>query len=310
MNQAGEPSAVPSRADLHPVVLWLRLVRVPNLFTVPGDPLAGLVLATHPDTFHWLPILAVVCSALFLYAGGMLLNDLMDVDRDLAATPWRPLAHGLVGRTQVQVAILVCVVVGLACAGIVGKHCLFVAIGLTIAVVAYNVGLKSVPVVGPLVMGSCRGLSVLLGAATPTAAGHLSPAGLCAAVAVTLYVLGITWFARYERGDVQPRWVAYLPVTGMVAVFLVLTETAMSTSAAARSGFVVLFCIAAAAPLFAAWNKRIRPVTVGALVRALIPLQAALIWLGSDAWEGRMIACVVAAAWWPSVMLSRRFYAS
>src|SRR5678816_3693789 len=68
---------------------WLQLFRAPNLFSVPGEPLAGYLLASYgavePKLF--LPLVASVC----LYAGGLLLNDLVDLREDLAERPQRPL---------------------------------------------------------------------------------------------------------------------------------------------------------------------------------------------------------------------------
>ena len=42
---------------------WLQLFRAPNLFTVPGDPLAGYLLASYgaAESLILLPIAACLC---------------------------------------------------------------------------------------------------------------------------------------------------------------------------------------------------------------------------------------------------------
>lgn len=49
---------------------WLRLVRVPNLFSVPGDPAAGFLLAAGT----WVPgcgwrLFPLMAASLFAYFG-------------------------------------------------------------------------------------------------------------------------------------------------------------------------------------------------------------------------------------------------
>ena len=53
---------------------WLQLLRAPNLFTVPGDPLAGYLLACYGavEPRVLLPVFASLC----FYSSGLLVNDL------------------------------------------------------------------------------------------------------------------------------------------------------------------------------------------------------------------------------------------
>ncbi len=58
---------------------WLQLVRLPNLPTVFGDPIAGFLLAagsTDPDSL--LRLFPAVAAPLFLYISGLILNDCID----------------------------------------------------------------------------------------------------------------------------------------------------------------------------------------------------------------------------------------
>ncbi|MBR4318381.1 MAG: UbiA family prenyltransferase [Kiritimatiellae bacterium] len=77
--------------------VWAELLRLPNLFTVPGDILAGWVLAGMRGAFPVLPIIASLC----LYSAGLLLNDACDAKIDAHERPSRPIPSGRVKRSTV-----------------------------------------------------------------------------------------------------------------------------------------------------------------------------------------------------------------
>ena len=60
---------------------WLQLLRAPNLLTVPGDPVAGYLLAMHGGVPR-MELLGAVLASLFFYCAGLLLNDVRDLDED------------------------------------------------------------------------------------------------------------------------------------------------------------------------------------------------------------------------------------
>jgi len=61
---------------------WLRLFRLPNLLTVPGDVLAGFLLTSTITAGAWGKLLLAIPSSLMLYAAGLLLNDLFDYTQE------------------------------------------------------------------------------------------------------------------------------------------------------------------------------------------------------------------------------------
>ncbi|MEU3895025.1 UbiA family prenyltransferase, partial [Streptomyces sp. NPDC029519] len=70
---------------------WAELLRLPALFTVPGDALAGAAAAgarPGPRT------LLAIGSSLCLYEAGMALNDWADRAEDAVERPHRPLPSG------------------------------------------------------------------------------------------------------------------------------------------------------------------------------------------------------------------------
>src|SRR5690349_4677009 len=75
---------------------WLQLFRAPNLLTVPGDPLAGFLIATGGNLDSRVAI--AVIASLCLYAAGLAMNDLADLTEDRRDRPNRPLASGAISK--------------------------------------------------------------------------------------------------------------------------------------------------------------------------------------------------------------------
>jgi len=171
----------------------LQLLRPPNLFTVPGDPLCGALL-TNGGRWSW-HILPAVIVSLAAYCAGLVINDLADYKEDLRDRPGRPLPSGAVPRGVALALAGVFVVIALAAAAFVNLVLLMLA-GLLIAeILWYNLMAKKNPVIAPVAMGLCRGLSVLVGAA---AIGPPPPLAITAAAVVALYIAVVTALARTE----------------------------------------------------------------------------------------------------------------
>ncbi|MGH7174682.1 MAG: UbiA family prenyltransferase, partial [Gemmataceae bacterium] len=121
--------------------------------------------------------------------------DYFDREQDRRERPSRPLPSGRVAPREA-----VCLGIGLFVAGVLlarlaGWTSLLIAICLVAAILAYDGWLKRTWA-GPLAMGTCRFLNVLLGV---SACGSLPwPRGAYLALIVGLYIVGVTWFARTE----------------------------------------------------------------------------------------------------------------
>jgi len=187
------------------VLAWLRLVRIPNHATAVADVLAGFLICSQAQTIEWpAPSLwLVIAASVSFYASGMVLNDVFDYQLDRIERPERPLPSGGISlSTAARVAnVLLALgsILSCATAAVSGYSSVaLVGAALTAAIWIYNRNAKRTPL-GPLVMGSCRGLNWLLGMAAaggPTASYQwLLPLGM------TIYVAGITLYARDEAGE-------------------------------------------------------------------------------------------------------------
>lgn len=186
------------------LIAWAQLLRLPNVFTALADVLAGFfavggsLAAAEP---LWLLLVASAC----LYSAGMVLNDVFDFALDRDERPTRPLPSGRIGLgTARTVGFVLLAVGGLAgwAAGWFGGQLAsgLVASGLALAVLAYDAWLRATPL-GPVGMGLCRGLNVLLGMTGATAAAQPWPLGPGHALmlgGIGLYIVGVTVFSRQE----------------------------------------------------------------------------------------------------------------
>lgn len=191
----------------------LRLIRLPNLFTAPVDSMAGWYLAgAAAHAFNDSPLqaiataFAVAATSILCYLGGIILNDLVDLEVDRIERPGRPLPSNAVSPRFALILSIVSFLAALALSPrIGGQTSLVLAALLILAVVLYNTVLKGT-LAGLFAMGLCRGLNVLLGASAGILLG--GPPIWVLAVAITVYVAGITAVSRGEArpGDRSDVW--------------------------------------------------------------------------------------------------------
>jgi len=181
------------------VSAWLELLRVPNLPTVPGDPLAGFALASMGlAQVPWGRVLPVVAASLLLYAAGLIWNDCADYDEDLRDRPKRPLPSGRIVRRRAASVGGGLAAVGVGLAWLAGNPAGVLALLLLVLVLAYNFGSRRSRALGLLNMGACRATSLLLGASAARPAGDWSLAVVAAAAGVGAYIVWVAWLAVDE----------------------------------------------------------------------------------------------------------------
>uniref|UniRef100_UPI00403FE622 SCO3242 family prenyltransferase n=1 Tax=Streptomyces sp. DG1A-41 TaxID=3125779 RepID=UPI00403FE622 len=176
---------------------WAELLRLPALFSVPGDALAGTAAAGTPPNAR---TLLAIGSSLCLYEAGMALNDWADREVDAVERPHRPLPSGRIRPTAALTAACALTGAGLALAARAGRPALAVAAPLAATVWAYDLTLKHTPA-GPVAMGAARALDLLLGAAAGT--GRIRRA-LPSAALLGTHTLAVTTVSRQEARGGSP----------------------------------------------------------------------------------------------------------
>ncbi|MBA3316420.1 MAG: UbiA family prenyltransferase [Planctomycetota bacterium] len=190
-----EPAATSS---VGPVRSWLQLVRLPAVFTALADICAGHACKT--SSFQPVgPFAALLTSSACLYLAGMVFNDVFDRRRDAIGRPGRPIPSGRIGVFPAIVVGALLIAAGIGSAASVSRQALLISLALTACIFAYDALLKAT-LLGPIAMGGCRFLNVMLGAAIDDVSTFVwAPPQLYVATAIGIYVAGITWFARTEE---------------------------------------------------------------------------------------------------------------
>jgi 4-hydroxybenzoate polyprenyltransferase len=190
------------------LLAYLQLLRLPNVFTAMADVCMGFLIS-HGSLARWTEFVPLLVASSCIYLAGMALNDWFDVELDRRERPQRPLPSGRVPVSHASFIGAGLLVVGVACAAVASAvsrsvASINVALLLVVSVLAYDGLLKST-FLGPLVMGLCRALNVLLGMSSVPGAiwlfgaeGEQSRLGTMAAAALGLYVMGVTRFASRE----------------------------------------------------------------------------------------------------------------
>lgn len=297
---------------------WLHLLRAPNLLTVPGDTLAGCAITAAWDggiapPLRWL-MLSIACP-LLLYSHGLILNDLVDCRADRRNRNGRPLADGQISLAAAFLAALGLGAGGIALAWLGGGKSFWTAAILVVAILLYNFLLKKFAVAGSVAMGLCRGLSLLLGAAIM---GSFALPAVLAAIGLTAYIGTVTWIADHEEDFFDFDRKAFLPLAGYAGTLLCAWGLGWINAPQGRMplslvpGTLGLLRVLYICSVLS--RGAIAPDTtqrsIGAFIRALLPLQAALLILcpGTVALALGVILLLVL---WPAArILSHRFQAS
>ena len=297
-----------------PMLPWLQLVRLPTVFTALADILLGSLLATN-QTLQAPSKLAVLLHLLVasagLYLAGMVFNDVFDRHRDAQTRPGRPIPSGRITPRAATTLGVILLAGGILSAGVTSLASLAVAGVLAVCVLAYDGGLKTT-VLGPVAMGCCRSLNILLGASlSGSFESLLEPAPVHVAIGMGIYITGVTWFARTEDATSHRGQLTAAVIVINAGLATLLTYAGLATSdGQQQSNMSVLLLMAL---IIVSINRRLvgavmdpRPErvqpAVGVLLLSLIMLDATLA-LAKTGQTGP--ALLIASLLVPAVLLRR-----
>ncbi|MBN7809827.1 UbiA-like protein EboC [Algoriphagus sp. H41] len=187
------------------VFAYLQLTRPANVVTAVADIWAGFTIgggwiyySIVQDTgadYPWLKFLFISLSTIGLYAGGVAFNDVADAELDAIERPERPIPSGRASKSTATFMAVALLAIGILFAFMVNWISGILAIGIGVCAVGYDYWGKHQQILGPINMGLCRALNLLLGiSAVPGVLGDYWPIGLLPLI----YVAAITMISRGE----------------------------------------------------------------------------------------------------------------
>lgn len=300
---------------------YLQLLRLPNVFTAMADVVMGF-LFTHATVDPAAAFALLILSSSCLYLSGMVLNDIADRNVDQRERPFRPLPSGRVSLAAAQRLWMGLTIAGVGAAFLAtaftsekpAQHIpARVAFFLVLLILFYNTFAKRT-LLGPIAMGGCRTLNVLLGmsmAAEWTTANWLVAGGL------GVYIAGVTWFARGEAGisrRVQLTLALVVMLAGMLAMsfFPAYFPVEKFVFSGQLQNWILLWIILAAIIVWRAQRAIRQPIpahvqaTVKTGISAIIALDAAVVF----GVHGPLAAIAVLLLLVPTIVLGRWVYST
>jgi 4-hydroxybenzoate polyprenyltransferase len=286
---------------------YLQLMRFPAVFTALADIFLGFLL-THERLSPAGDFVALLGASCGLYLAGMVFNDLFDRDLDARERPGRPIPSGRISPRAAALLASTLIILGPVCAAFISLPAVGVAMMLVGLVLAYDGFFKRTPF-GPIAMGGCRFLNVMLGASAAAGAIWAAPQ-LVVALAMGVYVAGVTWFARQEAQRSSRAQLAlagatcHAGVAGLAAIVVTRPEPAAVT------GWLALAALALVTTwidfrVFSAIREPTPPnvqSTVKRMLLAIVLLDATMVYCQSG---NPILAAGVAALLIPAATLGR-----
>ena len=175
-------------------------MRPANVVTSVADVLAGIAIAGYFTnlplvTNSFYPIVLLCLSTMGLYAGGIVFNDVFDAELDKIERPERAIPSGLISKREATALGIFLLLWGIGFGYAHSPQSGLIAVLIAFFALLYNRISKHYNFIGPLNMGLCRGLNLLLGISIIT--GALVQWYYLAAVPL-LYIFSITMISRGE----------------------------------------------------------------------------------------------------------------
>ena len=313
-----EPLEVASRVKgdmMQGLRVYLQLMRFPAVFTAMADVFLGFLL-THRELAPASTFGLLLAASSCLYLSGMVLNDVFDRRIDAVERPGRPIPSGRVSVKSAAALGAALIAAGIGFAAFAGESSLKIALSLAAAILLYD-GLLKNTAIGPVAMGACRFLNVMLGSSA-TFFVWATPQ-LYVAPALGLYIAGVTWFSRGEAGRSGRRSlsgaaaVINVGLAGLALLFAIRPGEARWPGSDEPDPTIVMVLFGIAALMI---NRRVRAAildptaarvqhTVKGCLLSLILLDATVVFYHTGRADlGLMIAALAVPSW----LLSRWLY--
>jgi 4-hydroxybenzoate polyprenyltransferase len=280
-------------------------MRPANIVTAVADILAGIAIAgffvNAPGDI--LPLAALILSTIGLYAGGVVMNDVFDAKLDAVERPERPIPSGVVRKTEASILGLLLLTAGVFFAFKVSVFSGMLAIIIAVAAVVYDKWAKHHSFFGPLNMGLCRGLNLLLGLSI-IGSRALDYWYLC--LVPIVYIAAITMISRGEVHGGKKTTLYAAALLYAIAMAGILYVSARQGHVVVTLFFVALWAFMVFVPLRHAISKpegKMIGRAVKAGVLALILMNAA--W--ASAFGVTYLACIIILLLPLSVLMAKVF---
>lgn len=246
---------------------YLTLFRPANVVTALADILAGMAIVG----FVWkdnTPIFLLL-STIGLYGGGVVLNDYFDTKIDLKERPERPIPSGKVTKNSALVFGIFLLGMGLGFAFLYQIKSGWIAFAIIVLILTYNRYAKHHSILGPIVMGMCRGGNLILGMSLVS---KITTFEISLSLLPICYIAAITTMSRGEVHGGKKIPLLFAGVLYLIVFFCISFLSFQLGNLIKSSPFVVLHIAMVIPPLLRAYQKPIGPMIGKAVKMGVITL--------------------------------------
>lgn len=287
----------------------LQLMRPANIITAIADIIAGIAIAGFLVPELWnqqvgFQIILLMLSTIGLYGGGIVFNDVFDIEKDKMNRPERVIPSGRVSLKQAVVLGIGLLVFGIFTAFLVSVISGLIAISIAFFALLYDKYAKHHTVFGPISMGVCRGGNLILGMSINAS---LPQEYWLIGIIPIIFVAAITLTAQKESKGKNKRSIAIAMLLDLsIVIGFVLMSQTMGLSIENSVFFIILwYGINLISKLRAILNNKpkliMKAVKFGVL--SLIPLNASYTAGFSSVTMAVLVLCLLPI----SLYLSKKF---
>jgi len=178
----------------------LLIMRPANIITAVADILAGIAIVGFfaSEIFSQQIVFQIIllCIATAgLYGGGIVFNDVFDIEQDKINRPERVIPSGKLTLNEAKKLGVSLFILGIVCAFSVSAFSGYIAIATMLSALLYDKYGKHHSFFGPINMGLCRSFNLILGMSIYP---DLEPKYLLIAILPLLFISAITLTAQKE----------------------------------------------------------------------------------------------------------------
>lgn len=229
---------------------YFQLFRISNIFTVPPDILVGFlavsIYSSSSIGYSVSDLVTLIFSSVFIYIGGLVLNDLFDIKVDRLERPNRPLPSGRIKKGKAILITVLLFSIGLAFASLVNSIAVGISLLMIVGIIAYNYKIKN-GYFRPYLMAAIRALNVIYGASfifdipitnisnregimIPSSTSNLDPWLLLTVAASTVYfhIFILTSLSKSETAQEFSRIKIKLNIQNIQIIYLIFLIISIS----------------------------------------------------------------------------------
>ncbi len=301
------------------IIAWLRLMRIPNLFTVPGEAVVGYIFCrgdlSKPEFIY------LIAASLCFYILGLITNDIADVKEDRNSSPGRPIPSGKVSVKSASAIAILFFMLSFIFTLLINSKTFTIGLALSGTIITYNFfSARGRVFPGPFLLSLCRVLNIMLGVAA--AGTYLARPIMLAGFLIfeILYIFGLSVAASEETSPKKAKLIASSVIIYASMCILLFSSFLSVERVIAYSGEVpppvklglffwivaFFFVLKSTSGWYAAKKSENVPRDIGMLIRNLIVVQASVC-----AFSGCLYPAIfIILLFFPAYFSSKYFYGS